>query len=57
MRMLDLGPEVVAFERGADVVVVNFGRGRCPIPGGEVLLASAATAGSLAPHEAAVVRG
>jgi alpha-glucosidase len=56
--MLDLGPGVVAFERGPHTVVVNLGTAHCALPAGDVLLASAPVDAALLPaHAAVVIRG
>jgi glycosidase len=52
-------PGVLAFRRGDRLVAINPGSERRPVPGGEVLLATAPDAlahdGSLAPHAGAVI--
>jgi glycosidase len=59
--MLDLGSHVVSFTRGDCAIVVNFGADTCPLPGGEVLVATGIEGGrrrvgSLPSQAAAVVR-
>ena len=56
-RMLDLGAEAIAFERGRETVLLNLADEPCPIPAGEVLLASAPTRTKIPPHAADVLRG
>jgi alpha-glucosidase len=52
-------PGVVAFRRGDRLVAINTSAGRCPVPGGEALLATTRDAigagGSLAPGAGAVI--
>jgi alpha-glucosidase len=46
--------DVLAFDRGEIRVVVNFGAGSVPLPGGDVLLASLPTRSGLLPANGAV---
>jgi alpha-glucosidase len=58
-RIVDLGPSVLAFERGADLVAVNVSADPVSIPACDLVLESEPGAvgnGALAPHAAAVLR-
>jgi alpha-glucosidase len=55
LTMLDLGAEVLAFQRGGGVrCVVNMGNDPVDLPAGEILLASSPVDGSALPGDTAV---
>ncbi|GAA1917200.1 glycoside hydrolase family 13 protein [Nocardioides hwasunensis] len=56
VSMLDLGADVVAFERGPITVLLNCGTAPVELPAGEVLLASGPVDGTLPPDTAAWLR-
>jgi alpha-glucosidase len=52
--LLDLGPDVLAFRRGAVLCVANMGASAVPLPDGDVLLASLPLADGRLPADGAV---
>jgi alpha-glucosidase len=54
IELLDAGPDVLAFTRGALTVVLNAGADAVELPAGDVLIASGEIEGRLLPPDTAV---